>query len=312
MSDIKVIERIIKHHSSLFGNASVTDISVFETASFNMIFFFQCGSRSYVLKVLKKDAKKEFQVMKEAEKHIAVPSALSYGEIDDDEYLLMERAQGKDAQTLLNTMDKIKRAGFVHYAACILAKLHRSTLNIQKPDSIPISNHSLVDDLNKTLTRLGVNDWSGISTLKAMEPRVPDETCLAHGRFFPTNLLLDKSGISCVIDWAASTWSSPLIDLGRTLFVFSSLGLDASLFLRSYLDERFKLVITANTNNNSVKSPDDIIPLLPFYETYAAIEFYIFGIKMNQDPKLYDVLHSPQYAWLIKSIQAADTIAGKL
>ena len=312
MSDVLLIERIIKHHSSLFGNASITDITVFETASFNMLFFFQCASKNYVLKVIKKDAKREFHVMKEAQKHIAVPAALSYGEIDDDEYLLMERASGKDAQTLLNSMDKIKRAGFVHFAACILAKLHRSTFNILMPDIVPITRHNLVDGIDKTLTHLGVTDWRGISTLKAMEPKTSHETCLVHGRFFPSNLLLDKSGISSVIDWAESSWGTPLIDLGRSLFVFSSLGLDASLFLRSYLDERFKPVITADSNKNSVKSPDDILSLLPFYETYAAVEFYIFGIKMNRDPKLFDVLHSPQYAWTLKSIKAAEAIANKL
>ena len=88
MTDHQVIERIIDRHSALFGQASVSDISVIETSSFNLVFLFVCAEKKYVLKVMKKGAKNEFTIIQEAGRHISVPSPLSYGEIDDDEYTL--------------------------------------------------------------------------------------------------------------------------------------------------------------------------------------------------------------------------------
>ena len=62
MSDYKVIERIINRHSALFGQASVSDVTVFETAAFNLVFLFVCSEKNYVLKVMKKGAKNEFTI----------------------------------------------------------------------------------------------------------------------------------------------------------------------------------------------------------------------------------------------------------
>lgn len=309
LADYKVIERIINRHSALFGQASVSDVSVFETASFNLVFKFVCSENKYVLKVMKKGAKDEFTIMQEAGKHISVPSPLSYGEIDDDEYLLMTRAPGKETQSLLKSMDKIKRAGFVHYSAGILAKLHRSTCNIHESDHVQSTRLTSVNKLDRRLTSLGIPNWQGLSTLQAMEPDSTGDICLVHGRYFPSNIMLDKSGITSVIDWSQSFWGSPLHDVGYALFMMNSLGLDAALFLRSYLDEWSKPVVTELNNANSLTAPDEILSSLPYYETLAAVEFYTIGIRIQQDPKLHEIFHSPQYAWSLKAIAAGEQVA---
>lgn len=309
MADYKVIERIINRHSALFGQASVSDVSVFETASFNLVFMFVCSDNNYVLKVMKKGAKDEFTIMQEAGKHISVPSPLSYGEIDDDEYLLMTRAPGKETQSLLKSMDKIKRAGFVHFSAGILAKLHRSTINIHKPDIVNSTRLTTVQALDRRLTQLGFPKWKGLSALQAMEPDSADDVSLVHGRYFPSNIMLDKSGITGVIDWSESFWGSPLHDVGSALFMLNSLGLDAALFLRSYLDEWSKPFMTDLNTTNSLKAPEEILLSLPYYETIAAVELYTMGIMIQQDQKLYEIFHSPQYSWSLKAIAAGEQVA---
>ncbi len=309
MADYKVIERIINRHSALFGQASVSDVSVFETASFNLVFKFVCSENNYVLKVMKKGAKNEFTIMQEAGRHISVPSPLSYGEIDDDEYLLMTRAPGKETQSLLQAMDKIKRAGFVHFSAGILAKLHRSTIDTHKSDTVNSTRLTSVEELDNRLTNLGIPAWQGLSALQAMKPDSSGDICLVHGRYFPSNIMLDKSGITSVIDWSESFWGSPLHDIGSALFMLNSLGLDAALFLRSYIDEWSKPVVSDLNTANSLTSPDEILSSLPYYETLAAVEIDTRSIRIQQDPKLFEMFNSPQYAWSLKAIAAGEQVA---
>lgn len=309
MADYKVIERIIDRHDALFGQASVSDITVFETGSFNLLFLFVCSEKRYVLKVMKKGAKNEFTIMQEAGRHINVPTPLSYGDIDDDEYLLMARSPGKEAQSRLNSMDKIKRAGFVHFSAGILAKLHRSTINIHKPDMVNSTRLTSVEKLDDKLTNLGFPKWQGLSALQAMKPDSECDVCLVHGRYFPSNVMFDKSGITSVIDWSQSFWGSPLHDIGGALFMLNSLGLDAGLFLRSYLDEWSKPIMTDLNKSITLKAPAEILLALPFYETLAAAELYVMSLRIQQDSKLYEIVHSPQYSWSLRAIAAGKELA---
>ena len=313
MFDYEILERIVSRHETMFGQAGVTDITAFETTSFNFIFFFQCADKQFVLKVMKKGAKNEFTVMSEAKKHIDVPNPLSFGEIDDDEYLLMERAPGKDAKSLLNSMDMQDKANYLFNSAKILAKLHRSTFRIRPHDRLITSRFITADEIKEEMTKMGFGDWSGLRALKAMEQDDdPENVCLVHGRFIPSNLMMHEKKVSGVVDWSESFWGSPFYDLGYTLFILNTLGLDASLFLRSYKEEWSKPFKTDLKQETRLHVLENMRELLPYFETLAAIDLHVLSLRIRKDPKLVEIINHPANEWIIKAIDAADRVAGKL
>jgi aminoglycoside phosphotransferase (APT) family kinase protein len=310
--DFNILEKILSHQSALFSNASVSDITAYETMSFNFIFFFKSNEREYILKVMKSGAKNEFSIMKEAKNHIEIPGALSYGKVENDEYLLMERAPGKDAKTLLHSMNLQDKATLIHESARILARLHKSTFNIRKHDKLETSRFVSADDVKAEMDRWGLKEWHGLNALKAMEQDASTDCVLVHGRFIPSNIMVYQKNISGIIDWARSFWASPYYDLGYTLFIMNSLGLDASLFLRSYKEEWLKPVMVDLKQVSAPTGLGNLRELLPFYETLAAIEFYVLSMRIKKDPRMVEIINHPANSWAIKVIESAERVASKL
>lgn len=313
MLDYNVLDKILARHTTLFGKASVTDVTAFETTAFNFIFFFRVNEKNYVLKVMKKGAKNEFSVMSEAKKHILVPEPLSYGVLEEgEEYLLMERASGKDGKTLLKSMNRQDTANFINDSARILAKVHRSTFNIRKHDKLESSRFLRTDDVRAAIEKWDLSEVGGLTTLKAMEQDQSDNCVLVHGRFTPSNIMVHMKKISGVVDWSESLWGSPYYDLGYTLFVFNALGLDASMFLRMYKEEWFKPVQVDIKREIIPEGLDNLRELLPYYETLAAVEFHVLGSRIKKNPKMVEIINHPENMWALKVIESADRVANKL
>lgn len=313
MTDYELLERIISRHSTLFGQSSIRDITVLNTSSFNLVFFFKSSDTDFVLKVMKKGAKNEFIAMQEAGKHVVVPEALSYGPIDNDEYLLMKRAKGRDAQSFLQQMDKITKANFVNESAILLAKLHRSTWNIREPNRMESTRTSNTNELLERLESENLKDWSGVSVLKSMEPeRMPSDVCMIHGRYCPSNIMLSKNTITGVVDWPDARWSTPGVDLGFTLFMYKTQGLDSRMFLRSYLDEWEKPFPTDLHTEKTSTFPNEVIESLPFFETLAAVEMHILGVIAERNPRVNEILNNPSYGWAMKAVESARQITNQL
>ena len=312
MTDLELFERIISRHRGLFSGVTASDIEVVEPSSTNLIFLFQHGGKSYVLKVMPHGAISEFSVMQEAGKHITVPKPLSYGEIDKDEYLLMEYVAGKTAQDVMPDAVARMKAQFIDLSAKTLARLHRSTWNIREQNRLATDRLLTVEEVKNDLEKLGINDWHGLYALKTMEMDKPNEVCLNHGDFIPANIIIDKSGIKGVIDWEDAFWDSPLYDIGFTLFVYRAVGLDARQFLRSYIDEWSHPVKTDIDSHVMFDPPTRINESLPFYETLAAIEFYTFGIYAKKNPDIAKLVNRPSNSWQVKAIDAANKFINEL
>jgi aminoglycoside phosphotransferase (APT) family kinase protein len=313
VAEYELLEKIISRHSALFGQSSVREITVLNTSSFNLVFFFKSADADFVLKVMKKGAKNEFLAMQEAGKHVVVPDALSYGPIENDEYLLMKRAKGRDAQSILQQMDKTTKANFVNESAIMLARLHRSTWNIREANRMESTRTSDTDELRDRLELADMKAWSGISVLKAMEPeQMSSDVCMIHGRYCPSNIMLSKNTITGIVDWPDARWSTPGVDLGFTLFMYKIQGLDSRMFLRSYLDEWTKPVPTDLHTEKTSSFPNQVIESLPFFETLAAVEMHILGVSAERDPRVNDILHNPSYGWALKAVEAARQITNQL
>jgi len=302
-----IFEKIISRHQGLFGGVSAQDISLVEPTSTNLIFFFQHSEKKYALKVMPYGAKIEFATMEEAGKHITVPKPLSYGQIENDEYLLMQLASGKNAQDVIPSAVAQMKMSFVDLSAKSLARLHRSTLNIRESQKLKTNRLLNVDEVIKDLESHGIKDWSGISKLKLMGMEVSENgVCLVHGDYTPSNIMIDKHGLTGIIDWEDAFWGSPLYDVGFSLFVFRTTGLDARLFLRSYIDEWSRPVQTDLNSHVINEPPKGINEALPYYEALAAVEFYTFSIHAKQNPKIAKLMNQPSNAWQLKAITAAE------
>jgi aminoglycoside phosphotransferase (APT) family kinase protein len=308
-----VFEKIISKHQVLFGGVSAQDISLVEPASTNLIFFFQHASKKYALKVMPCGAKTEFAMMEEAGKHIEVPKPLSYGRIDDDEYLLMQFAPGNNAQDVMPSAISQMRATFIDLSAKVLAKLHRSTLNIREAQKLKTKRLLNSEDVRSSLELLGIKDWRGISRLRSMEADISaNGTSLVHGDYIPSNIMVDKHGITGVIDWEDAFWGSPLYDVGFSLFVLRAIGFDARLFLRSYIDEWSKPVQTDLNSQTVIEPPKDIMQSLPYYEALAAVQFFVFNLGAKMNPKVEKLINRPSNNWQLKAITAAEKFAQEL
>ena len=313
MIETDIFEKIISRHQGLFGGVSARDISLVEPTSTNLVFFFQHAEKKYALKVMPEGAKTEFSTMEEAGKHISVPKPLSYGQIDKDEYLLMQLAPGKNAQDVMPSAVAQMKLRFVDLSAKVLARLHRSTMNIRESQRLKTDRLLTVEDVKKDLESLGVDDWQGLARLRSMEKELPEsEICLVHGDYTPSNIMIDKNGITGIIDWEDALWGSPLYDVGFSLFVFRATGLDARLFLRSYIEEWFNPVQTDLNSHVVNEPPKDINEALPYYEALAAVEFYTFSIYAKRNPNVAKLINRPDNSWQLKAITAAEKFALEL
>lgn len=313
MSELDLFERIIARHQELFSQvAAVSDIKVLEPSSTNLIFSFKHADKKYVLKVMPHGAMAEFAVMQEASNFIDIPKALSYGKIDNGEYILMEYVSGDTAQDLMSAASPTMKAMFVDTSAKILARLHRSTWNIRPRNRLETDRLLSVEDVKNYFEKLGIKDWHGLYALKSMSVENLDEVCLNHGDFVPANIIMDKSGVRGIIDWEDAFWDSPLHDLGLTLFVYKSLGFNARQFLRTYVDEWSKPIQTDIHSHEYIPQPENLQQRLPYYETLAAVQFYAFGLYAKQNPNIEKLVNTQPNSWQLKAITSADKIIAEL
>jgi len=217
------------------GNETVSDLKRLTGGASAATWSFSYGNRALVLRQRANDStdesedlpnleavslKTEAALMTLAAKH-GVRTPHIHGDTSPDsplgEAVLMDNVQGEALPQKLFKDPKYERAlkGLIEECAVSLARIHGMSYDSLQHDMetrTPQQALTTLADQFKTFEQSSAVLASAFNWMEDNCP-APEEPVLLHGDFRMGNLLIDKNGLSAVLDWELSYIGDPLADI---------------------------------------------------------------------------------------------------